>query len=245
MSVPENRYDAFYPDRHPDFEMLEAAQLTKTNSGPKWTELTDKATGRKFIRGHGGGTIIFDPDGAVRVWWDRNAAIASSHSTGNRKAKAIQPADKGQAPQRDELFKLVGACRRYFSNDESRCPEGPRDPAAKTFARVFSDLSWRMLRAVGNGDFEELRLVADTLKLYEDIHSGRLETPTGKFDVLARAIAGAARSKNGIPERHEIEKLWRDSVSDNEKDKEGIKHDLNRMGFGWIPAPAGHPKKVK
>jgi hypothetical protein len=210
-----------------------------------WEEFIGHTSGRRWFRGKGGGTIIFHPDSSVKVWWDKKAALASNHSTGNRKNSITRKGEKGMPPDLDDLFNQVGACRRYFQRDGSTCPESPTDPTAKNFRRIFKHLSWRMLKAVGNGNVNELVSISKHLDNFDQLQSGELEIIGKEWESVATAIQQASKESGGIPERSVVTKKFNDNAPKHPNHGDfDLRDRLNRMGFGWLPSLSGKPKKA-
>lgn len=226
--------DSIFPDRLPDLEMGEEHGLEESGHGKTWEEFTGGTTGTRYIRGTGGGCIMIRKDGAVLVWWDRTAALAT-YAKGNHGAPMTRGGAKGMPSEFDDLFKLVSACRRYHASDGSECPEDPTDPDAATFARAFRHLSWRMLRAVGNGDFQFLSDLAKQLETHEKLFQGSLQIDTEEFEAVSRAIQRAVLESNSVPTRAAVKSEFEKEEPKN-LHRQDYRYILKSMGFGWLPA---------
>jgi hypothetical protein len=232
--------------RHPYFEIGEEERAAERIEHDKWTEHVGRTTGTRWITGksEGLGWIIFRPNGSVDVWWNRNAALAACHATGNRKVKIIGQGAEGMPPELDALFSAVAGCRRYHKSDGTTCPESHLDPAAVNFRRIFEQLSWKMLQAVGNGDFDTLRTIANHLVAFEKLEDGKLSVDDAHWQDVAAAIKGAVKKEGCVPERSRVLAEFNAIVPVN-REKKCLRDNLKRMGFAWLPAPGGTPCKLK
>ena len=186
-------------------------------------------TGERMMVGKGGGAIHFCEDGGVNILWNRLAAFSSDHGTGNRKAKIISSTGRYTPPELDALFSRVAACRRYFKCDGSVCPDTPNDRISHNFKRIFDDLSWQLLRAVGNGDLEKLEAVVSHLSAYE-----QLDADTGKWERIAEAIELAALKLEDVPKRADVLAVY-EEMDGNDIAVSSLTQNLGRMGFAWLP----------
>jgi hypothetical protein len=218
---------------------LKAKQLEEKKP---WEEWTCPDTGDRWVTGKGGGRIIFHAAGEIDIQWMESAAIASSHASGNRTTRITEPGDKGMPPQFTELFDLVSTVRRV-GRQGGHFPADHKHRGVLKKLEIFRALAWRMLRAVALGNVPEIRAVADHLEKCEGLHTGKLEVPLDLWGRIADSIRDAAQKAKGVPERSKVYAEYTDRRLNNPA-KTSLNDDLVRMGFGWLPAPGGKPKKA-
>lgn len=179
--------------------------------------------------GTGGGKLVFLTDGTVLVIWNETAAIASSHASGNRKLKITEESGKNLPQRLTDSFSMVADVRRV-GRQGFEFPEDHEDAGILRLLEIHQKLAWRMVRAVGIGDFDDIRLIADALEAFDKMHSGVLETPIAQWVQVANAIKSAAVTHNGIPRYIEVYSAFTSCTKG-----ESLRNSLQRMGFGWLP----------
>jgi len=100
-----------------------------------------------------------------------------------------------------------------------------------------------MLVAVGNGDFKTIRSIADHLENAEKLNTGSLSVGTAEWQDIAESIRAVAVRTGRVPHRREVFAEYISPKNLN-PEKSSLKHSLIKMGFGWLPAPAGKPKSI-
>ncbi len=190
------------------------------------------------------GHIIFWETGAVTVQWNRAAAIASAHGSGNRRVRATIPTGKRTPPALHPLFERIEECRFFAEIKQATGDPIPTDPfddrVSNFLASSFRDIAWKMLFDVLKGDANSLREIADTVALVEDVRS---TCPDRKWEDMAEAIRIAAVKAGGPPYRNDVEDAFRKLAGSNRFKKDSIREELGRIGFAWLPTRSGRPPK--
>jgi hypothetical protein len=107
---------------------------------------------------------------------------------------------------------------------------------------LSTPLAWRMIYALATGDAGALRELAEAVELTAAV----AETPlnSSPWVEIADAIRAAAERKQDVPTRAEVVEAYTSAVAVNCQAVD-LRERLARMGFAWLPAPNGRPKKVK
>ena len=209
--------------------------------------------GRKEFSGDAGGILIIDGKGGAEVFWNYAAAVASAHASGNRKNPPTFSRGKRQPPAFAEHVAFVAAIRGAFIVSGPSDPDGPStdipglpadsgSPEARDIVQRHSAEAFRLLSAVVRGDADELERIAAAVRLDDEIQRGALWTPK-KFEDIANAIRRAAVDAGDLPRRLDVTREYEVIAAGRAVDLD-IREDLGRMGFGWLPAPAGkQPRK--
>lgn len=221
-------------------------------------------SGWRQYSGDGGGRLVIQKDGEVIVHWNRAAALAAFHGSGNRKNRITKANGKRTPPLLDETFGMIAGIRDSFISSKGECaPEGrdevlkwdvqpnlPWDfdsPQAFELLKTFHREAYHVLSAIVKGDAGEIRRIAAAVDNHEGIRTGRLETSTEPFSGIAKAIKNAVIKKGGIPSRPDIidEYTRIGEVSRDELSMEAYREKFGRMGFAWLHALHGKRGKKR
>jgi len=196
--------------------------------------------GTRYATGSGGGRLVFRPDGKVNVSWVWTAALAADHGAGKRSKEACFTTPcKGQPPAESEAVRTVmdvrNDARAFVINEDWR------EADSREFASIHRPLAWRLLRAVATGDAATLRQLANAVEM---AHSITTDAPlnASPWAEIAEAIRTAAQAKNDVPTRSEVVDSFNRAAAVNHQLSD-MRERLERMGFGWLPAPQGRPAK--
>ena len=200
-------------------------------AGKQWEEITNTENGFRYVHGKGGGALLFVPDGSVEVFWNHTAALAGHvHEKKNRPVKS---GGKDMPPELDELFSHVSTIRKSGLRG-ANYPARSKEPEAIIRLQSYPTLTWRMLRAVALGNYQELEDITQHLKRFEALQ--KEEIGISHWQDIADAIQEAATNGGCAPLRREVYAAYTDRKKRN-PEKNSLNDALVRMGFGWLPAP--------
>jgi hypothetical protein len=215
--------------------------------GPSGT-LKDGLWVESFV-GEDGGEIHYMEGGEVTVVWNKNAALAAAHGSGNRDVRPTVSTGNRTPPELSKDYKSVHLLRGlslFMDAYSDSYPSDHNDPKALScLTGEGKELAWRMMFAVLNGDSKGLKQITKAVELAEKIRLEKEDfTPIKSWEDIAEAIRLAAKSSESLPSRKQIlDEL--EKINTNVATMESLVSNLGRMGFGWLGGKTGRPRKPK
>jgi hypothetical protein len=197
---------------------------------------------------HGGGILIYEPDGSVRVMFNEAAQVMKDYDQKKESVRATikQASGKKRDPrgtQFDFDFLFISDLLRSQSQgiDIAALASDPHsDQSNRYLANVFAGHAWRLLAMVASGDSATISKLAKMIDRHKEISQSDEIEVKALYEVAGFISKAAEEKREELtdykpPSRVEIENFYRMEIYGKlDVCRVDWREPLAYMGFAWL-----------